>query len=491
MTTPSDPPLLFSSNCFNAPLIAGRYNPRLDAIFTDPKAIDVIDPDLRGIILPHEGKGHRAFALQGSILRVERLQAGMLYSYIAQLLRLLADTGLQLKGRKLDDLRLVGTLSPNHDYPGSAYFGSPDKVLSYLLEHIKGIHDIITRLNQEIRVVYEVVATAWAARELYTMFPVDQARSLESKLVALSQAEIQGLIDPSEFTELYIRYAQIADWRLRFSVALHALDVCDWGGNPLVPVATFRVDNVKRFSNLLTSLTAENPDVAIAHLSTTRTRDCQNFLRWAEWMANEGPLRRLEYECEFPFRLMVLFDEVLFSPMSRAHMPDSLATPDDCMRVTYDSLLRQAQSLQKTEIFINDHLCYAALRPEASAHIRPFCDPDQEALHGGADDNPLGLTTEWYRWLVLFETIYQALVSGEPAACPLEPRELSCPRTCPIRPHLARLAEHSELATGVVCPLAEWQISLAWDGVSQPYVVPNARQEDAYWPLKETLKPEQ
>lgn len=457
MNTTPEFSLLFSTNCFNAPNIVGKYNPKIDAILLRPHAIK--DADLRKAILPHEGKGHRAFALQGSFFRVQRLYAGMLYSYLAQLLAFLDDGGFILQGRTLDELHLSPERPSDDHYLYHVYFATPDKALNFLLGRIKHLHLIIDFITDYVRPVYELVATAWTVSDLRHNLPSEEVDQLETRLLELTLYELQGCINPGEFTDLYKRYSQIPDLGLQFRLALHTLDVCDWGceSHPddpdfHTPVANFNADPLQRFRNLLI-LAHIYPHDTYEFLGQTRMRDVEHFTAWAKSVAFVGPLKDVEYDCQFPFRLMLLFDAVLYGPSSRSHI--CLDTPHDCMEALYRSLVFCIESPQGVKIQINDHLCSAALDEDHSAIIRGWCDRDQEADYGGNETNPLGITVEWYRWLVLFEALYASLIdtTRKGVGCPLAPAGMRCSKTCPIRRHLAGLAEHSELVTRPICPL--------------------------------------
>src|SRR5438067_511921 len=107
-----DVPLLFRTNCLSYPedTFTGRFNPRIDAILLMP---DSIEPVMRPTLKAHEGIGHRAFAVQGSLLRVERFYAGLIYSLIDSLVFLLKyRSGYHLVGKQLGELRLADRTNP-------------------------------------------------------------------------------------------------------------------------------------------------------------------------------------------------------------------------------------------------------------------------------------------------------------------------------------------------------------------------------------------
>src|SRR5205823_1627617 len=131
---------------------------------------------------------------------------------IAQLLLFLAETGLQLEGRNLGELRLVGKMAPGTSYYGDIVFKDPQKVFAFMLQHLRRFHRIVEDINDEIRAVYEIIALAWTASELYTHLPLDEARRLENKLLRdeVNNLREDGLIgskhEASQFRKLYAMY---------------------------------------------------------------------------------------------------------------------------------------------------------------------------------------------------------------------------------------------------------------------------------------------
>lgn len=458
----ADLPLLFSGNCFELPRFAGYYNPRIDAILLNPDAEQ--EMQLRPFILEHEGRGHRSVSLQGSILRLERHLAGALYSYIAQLLHLVSETGCRIEGHHLSELRLVGEAVPDsHSYFLDYQLGTPHDYFALLVSHIQQYHEAITYINEEIHVVYEIVALAWTTKELHRRLPKDEANKLELILLEREERGLsnKGLIEPKVFRTLYRRYVGIKSPYIQLPLALHALDVCRWETtqNAQTPHLTANVDRqIWRFSTLLEGLPAEawTNDRLATDTNKLRSRDLRLFTEWVTWHATESSMATsTAYQSQFAWRLMALFDYMLFTPASRAHYHAPDAHFEECMGVVNRSLLKHVTLPAQEKISINYDLCDAALTMDAAAYIVQFCDLEREESHGEMVThlNPLGLTFEWFLWLLLYESLYLALTSGRKLSCPLAASKVPCGRACPIRYHLTALADQSDLVDGPLCPV--------------------------------------
>jgi hypothetical protein len=444
MTPDTNFPLLFSSNCFNAPLPqhGGGYNPRIDGI-----VIHAGNPDLFPIILAHEGKGHRSGAVQGSILRIQRHYAGLLYACIAQLLDFMNTGRFDLRGKTLDTFQISGNV---RDFVPIRE--TPDDLLLYLIRQIKRLHSAISEIYDEIRVVYEVIALAWTSRELRRLLPEDQAKKYDAILLEAEKRELQSKIDPKEFEEIYLSYTEIESQELLLGIELHALDVCNWTMEEKMfdyPCANFS-GQVERFKNLVNNVKKMSVNDASNLIRTGRDRDLNFFERWLTYF-NLFPSRAIvESDARFLWQLMALLDISLFE--SIGHLHHHCDSAGECMDLLNESTFKHVISPNGTSIQIDHRITDIAISGKINGFVGRYV---HEYKPEDDRNNPLNIDRDWYKWILLFDSLYLSLVLGGGISCPLAQAQKACGRKCPIRVHLADLAQRSDLVTGPLCQLVD------------------------------------
>lgn len=449
--TVGERPLLFDGNCFDissGTALAGHYNPRIDAVFL---LNDGGLEELRQVVAAHEAKGHRLFGLQASVLRVERHLAGGLYSLIWELISGINEARVEITGRDIESLRVAGSGGRR---PARSLDGEPvsaQDALDELVAMILELHSDITTIHENVRPAFELIATAWASYEARRVLPSHRAQEVERLMVQSAAQELADRVEPSRFEQLYAAYSALEPPRVRFGLGLHVLDVCGWIFAP-VPIQLEHADHLQRLSNLLS--TASSEAAMVDFLSRVRLADEAQFRYWADTCQGGGVAALLAYESQLPWRLMAAFDLLLAGPESRFH-GDAHEDWESCMEASaHHSALRYVADGRGTGVEINKRFVRAGLAPGFLGLVRRAYVGTSPAVFEAPADSPFGLDEQWYKWLLLFETLYLALVNGRRIECPLAGSQgQACDLACPIRQQLSELKQRTDLPVGAVCQL--------------------------------------